>query len=126
MTGRSDGSKTDFAKLDGTEISDEAYAESPEIPDDMFDRGVWSLAGRPVVGLGSPHPRIVHDPDVLAGQSAIRDTGVAVEAILRLLGEGTTLADILERHPALSRDDIAAAQSYAADLVARERMMAAE
>ena len=39
---------SDFAKIDAYELTDEDYAEIPEITDEMFARGVWHIGGKPI------------------------------------------------------------------------------
>ncbi|MBI4492330.1 MAG: DUF433 domain-containing protein [Chloroflexi bacterium] len=64
--------------------------------------------------------RIEINPKVMLGKPVIRGTRVTVELILRKLGEGATAEDLLDAYPRLTREDIRAAISYAADLVAHE------
>jgi uncharacterized protein (DUF433 family) len=47
-----------------------------------------------------------------------------VELVLRKLGEGASEADLLAAYPRLKRADIRAAQSYAADALAHEDVIA--
>ena len=42
------------------------------------------------------HPRIVLDPEVLAGKPVIRGTRLAVEFVIGLLAEGWTRGDHLQ------------------------------
>jgi uncharacterized protein (DUF433 family) len=72
------------------------------------------------------HPRINRDPAVMMGKPVIRGTRITVEHILRLLGAGDRIEDILRSHPQLTEDDIRAAQAYAADYLASESISAAE
>ena len=64
--------------------------------------------------------RIDIDPSVLLGKPVIRGTRIPVEIILRKLAEGATAADLLDAYPRLTRDDIQAALTYAADSVAHD------
>jgi uncharacterized protein (DUF433 family) len=70
--------------------------------------------------------RIEINPKVLLGKPVIRGTRVAVELILRKLGEGATEPELLESYPHLTREDIRAAITYAADTLAHEEMVIAE
>jgi uncharacterized protein (DUF433 family) len=56
------------------------------------------------------HPRIKRDPNVMMGKPVIVGTRITVEHVLRLLGAGDSVADILRHHPQLSEADIRAAQ----------------
>jgi uncharacterized protein (DUF433 family) len=71
-------------------------------------------------------PRIKRDPNVLMGKPVVVGTRITVEHILRLLGGGAGVADILRSHPQLTEADIRAAQVYAADYLAHESISAAE
>ena len=66
------------------------------------------------------HERIEANPGVMDGKPVIRGTRVPVELILRKLGSGMSLEAILADHPRLTRDDILAAQAFAADYLAAE------
>jgi uncharacterized protein (DUF433 family) len=72
------------------------------------------------------HPRIRRDPNVMMGKPVIVGTRITVEHILRLLGAGDSIVDILRNHPQLAEADIRAAQAYAADYLAHESIVAAE
>jgi len=72
------------------------------------------------------HPSIAIDPHVMAGKPVIRGTRITVELILRRLGEGMTICDLLADYPQLSEADIHAALAFAADYMARETIIAAE
>jgi uncharacterized protein (DUF433 family) len=60
------------------------------------------------------HDRIVSDPDVMMGKPAVRGTRITVELILRKLGNGQTVDELIEDYPAITRADILAAQAFAA------------
>ncbi len=71
------------------------------------------------------HDRIVWDPKIMSGKPVIRGTRIPVETILRWLGKGTTVDELLTEYPTLMREDIHAAQSFAADFLANERLITA-
>jgi uncharacterized protein (DUF433 family) len=64
--------------------------------------------------------RIEMNPKVMLGKPVIRGTRIPVELILRKLSEGASKQDLLDAYPQLSRADIHAALSYAADALAHE------
>lgn len=66
------------------------------------------------------HQRIEANPGVMDGKPVIRGTRVPVELVLRKLGAGMSPEAILADHPRLTRDDILAAQAFAADYLAAE------
>ena len=72
------------------------------------------------------HARIVQDPKIMMGKPVIRYTRIPVEAVLRMLGEGRSIDTILDAYPGLMREDVHAAQAFAADYLASERILAAE
>lgn len=72
------------------------------------------------------HPRISQDPKVMFGKPVIRGTRVTVEIILRMLGEGHSVEVVLDAYPGLTRPDVLAAQTFAADYLAGERVLPAQ
>lgn len=62
-------------------------------------------------------------PDVMLGKPVIRNTRIPVELIVRKLGEGATIEDLLDGYPNLSKEAIHAALIYAADRVADEEFI---
>ena len=60
------------------------------------------------------HPRISIDPKVMTGKPVIKGTRIPVEKVLRELGNGLSYEDILREYPRLTREDILAAQAFAA------------
>jgi uncharacterized protein (DUF433 family) len=72
------------------------------------------------------HERITANPAVMVGKPVIRGTRITVELILRLLGAGHTIDSLLDEYPHLTREDILAAQSFAADYLSHEIILAAE
>lgn len=59
--------------------------------------------------------RITSDDKVLLGKPSIRGTRISVEFILGRLADGWTEQQLLENYPRLTRDDLRAVFSYAAD-----------
>jgi len=53
--------------------------------------------------------RIEVNPKVMLGKPVIRGTRIPVELLLRKLGEGATLEELLDAYPRLSREDVQAA-----------------
>ncbi|MFO8240011.1 MAG: DUF433 domain-containing protein [Dissulfuribacterales bacterium] len=66
------------------------------------------------------HEWIEVSPNVLRGKPVIKGTRIPVELIIRKLGEGSTINDILDGYPNLSKEAIQAAILYAADIVGNE------
>jgi uncharacterized protein (DUF433 family) len=66
------------------------------------------------------HERIEINPEVMGGKPVIRGTRIPVELVLRKLGAGMTFDAVLADHPRLEREDILAAQAFAADFIAAE------
>ena len=69
-----------------------------------------------------PNSRIVCDPKIMVGKPTIRGTRLKVETILAWLGRGTTIEELLIEYPGLTREDVLAAQSFAAEYLAGERV----
>jgi uncharacterized protein (DUF433 family) len=72
------------------------------------------------------HDRISVDPGVMLGKPVIRGTRVTVEQILRELGAGMVVEEVLAAHPRLSAEDVRAAQAFAADWLAEEAVALAD
>jgi uncharacterized protein (DUF433 family) len=69
------------------------------------------------------HDRIEQNPQIMGGKPVIRGTRVPVELILRKLGAGETSEAVLADYPRLTREDILAAQAFAADYLADEDLL---
>ena len=69
------------------------------------------------------HARIELNPGVMGGKPVIRGTRVPVEVVLRKLGAGMTIEEVIADHPRLAADDIRAAQAFAADYLADEDLV---
>ena len=71
-------------------------------------------------------PLSVSDPAVMMGKPCIKDTRITVELILRKLGAGRSLTELIEAYPQLTEDDLRAALAFAADYMQHETVLAAE
>lgn len=69
--------------------------------------------------------KIVSHPNIMLGKPVIKGTRIPVELILRKISEGLSMAEFLEAYPHLTQDDILAAVSYSADVIAREELLEA-
>lgn len=63
------------------------------------------------------------NPKVMLGKPVIKGTRIPVELILRKLGEGIAENELLDAYPRLTRKDIQAAMTYAAEMIAWEEMI---
>jgi uncharacterized protein (DUF433 family) len=73
-----------------------------------------------------PRQRISVDPAVMMGKPCIKGTRITVELILRKLGAGRSISDLLEAYPKLTEDDVRAALAFAAEYMQHETVLAAE
>ncbi len=71
------------------------------------------------------HDRIVWDPKIMSGKPVIKGTRIPVETILGWLGKGESVETLVDEYPTLTREDIQAAQTFAADLIANDRLVTA-
>jgi uncharacterized protein (DUF433 family) len=71
------------------------------------------------------HDRITWDPKIMSGKPVIKGTRIPVETILRWLGKGETVEILVDEYPALTREDVLAAQTFAADFIANDRLVTA-
>ncbi len=69
------------------------------------------------------HERIEINPEIMGGKPVIRGTRIPVETVLRKLGAGMPVEAILADHPRLAREDVLAAQAFAADYMADEDLV---
>lgn len=67
--------------------------------------------------------RIEANPKVMLGKPVIRGTRIPVELLLRKLGEGATIEDLLDAYPRLTRQDVQAALTYAAESISHEETL---
>ena len=61
--------------------------------------------------------RITINPKVMTGKPIIKGTRLTVQFILELLGEGSTIEDILQEYDGLTREDILACLIYASEAI---------
>jgi uncharacterized protein (DUF433 family) len=61
--------------------------------------------------------RITTDQNVMVGQPCIRGTSLTVHYILNLLGNGSTIEEILDEYQHLKREDILACLLFASAIV---------
>jgi len=66
-------------------------------------------------------PRITADPKAAFGKPVVEGTRVPVEIVVGKLSGGMTIDEVMDDY-VLTRDDVLAALSYAADLIASERI----
>jgi uncharacterized protein (DUF433 family) len=59
------------------------------------------------------HERIEINPEIMGGKPVIKGTRVPVELVLRKLGAGMDLGELLAAYPRLTPEDVHAAQSFA-------------
>jgi uncharacterized protein (DUF433 family) len=64
--------------------------------------------------------RITIDPKVMVGKPVIRGTRIPVGLILKMLGQGIPIEEILREYPRLEKIDIEAAIAYAAGVIEHE------
>ena len=64
--------------------------------------------------------RIETRPGVMLGKPVIKGTSIPVELIVRKLGEGASIEDLLDGYPNLKREDVQAALIYAAETLSNE------
>jgi uncharacterized protein (DUF433 family) len=66
------------------------------------------------------HERIEINPDVMFGKPVIKGTRIPVDLILRALGDGMSVDELLAGYPKLTREDVRAAYRFAADYITHE------
>jgi uncharacterized protein (DUF433 family) len=74
----------------------------------------------------APRDRIEVNPKVMLGKPVVRGTRIPVELLLRKLGEGATVEELMDAYPHLSRQDVQAALSYAAQSLSHEEILPLE
>lgn len=64
--------------------------------------------------------RIVISPDLHHGEPCIKGTRIPISIIVGSLADGMMADEIVKAYPQLTVEDVSAALSYAADLVAQD------
>ena len=67
--------------------------------------------------------RIESNPTVMLGKPVIKGTRITVELILNKLSDGMEIKELLIAYPHLKKEDILAAISYSAAVIANEEMI---
>jgi uncharacterized protein (DUF433 family) len=67
----------------------------------------------------SAFPRITIDPKKMGGLPCVRGLGIPVTAIVEMMAQGTSPAEVLKKYPGLEPDDISEALRFAAEVVRR-------
>jgi len=68
-------------------------------------------------------PIITSDPNIMLGKPVVAGTRITVELVLRKLGAGESIDQLLESHPRLTREAILAALEFAADALGAETVV---
>lgn len=66
--------------------------------------------------------RITLDPHIMAGKPIIKGTRITVELVLKLLGAGETVEEILQEYPHITREDVFATIQYATHVIETEKV----
>lgn len=64
------------------------------------------------------HERIEINPEVCNGRPVVSGTRITVDTVLSYLSAGDSVAEVIEAHPRLKRDDILACLDFARRLSA--------
>lgn len=68
--------------------------------------------------------RIISNPEIMLGKPIIKGTRITVELILRKIAEGMEIDELLQAYPQIKKEDVLAALSYSADVIAKEELLA--
>jgi uncharacterized protein len=66
-----------------------------------------------MIRIARHHQRIAVNPEVMGGKPCIKGTRIPVDLILRYLGDGQSIENILDAFPGLTVEDVRAAETYA-------------
>lgn len=67
--------------------------------------------------------RIEFNPEIMLGKPVIKGTRITVELLIRKLSEGASEHEIIEAYPSITHEDILAALSYSAAVLASEEIL---
>ena len=73
--------------------------------------------------MESHHDKIEINPEIMLGKPVIKGTRIPVELLIRKLGEGASIDDLIDAYPNIKRDDISAALLYAAEYLRNETLI---
>ena len=76
--------------------------------------------------MAQKYRKIEINPNIMLGKPVIRGTRIPIELIIRKLGEGATVEDLLDAYPNLTKKDIQEALAYAADVLENEEIILLE
>ncbi len=65
-------------------------------------------------------PLIISDPLVMLGKPVVQGTRITVEMILRKMGAGESIEQLLDAHPRLTREAVLAALDFASRSLGNE------
>ncbi len=68
---------------------------------------------------------IERSPNVMSGKPIIKGTRITVEHVIRKFASGYSVSDLLQSYPNLTIEQVLAAFSYAADMIANEEIIEA-
>ena len=89
-----------------------------------FDILTGYLTNLPISGdIMNLSKKIESKPDIMLGKPVIKGTRITVELIVRKLGEGMSVENLLEAYPRLTKEDVQAALTYAASALAHEELL---
>ena len=86
-------------------------------------RAAAPIIGGMVKGAAMKHERIEINPKVMLGKPVIKGTRLTVELILRKLGAGLSVQQVLEDFPRLTHEDVRAALAFAADYMHNDEVI---
>ena len=66
--------------------------------------------------------RVEINPKIMLGKPVIKGTRIPVYVILNLMGEGTSMEEIIRQYPDLTREDILAALRFASHFTQFEEL----
>jgi uncharacterized protein (DUF433 family) len=69
---------------------------------------------------------IAVDPEILAGKPVVKGTRISVELILDRTADGWSDEDVWQSYPNLTRQDVLAAHTFAADIFREETFVAVQ
>jgi len=62
------------------------------------------------------HERIVMDPAICNGRPVVRGTRITLQTVIEFLAAGDSIEEVIEEFPTLTKEDVKACLSYAANV----------